>query len=202
VHDSRVFTGIITAQGTVVELDGPSLWLRAPELCEEADGASIAVDGCCLTIAGRREDQLRFDLLPNTLERTTLGQLVAGDNVNLEPALAVGDRMGGHWVQGHVDGVGTVLDRNEADALRLTIELPSDIARLSVERGSITLNGVSLTVMTLEEQRIDVQLVSETRTRTNLGALRVGDQVNVEGDVLARYVQRLLAAHAIPPAHS
>ena len=203
-----MFTGIITACGDVVSHEGDALWLRLPALTSEPDGASIAINGCCLTIAGRLDDQLRFDLLPNTRARTNLGALEPGDRVNAEPALRVGDRMGGHWVQGHVDCVGHIAAREQRpDATVLTIELPAAISRLCMQLGSITVDGVSLTIMEItppaaanETGVITVQLIPETCERTTLGERTEGDAVNIEADVLAKYVQQLMQPNTGAPS--
>ena len=207
-----MFTGIVTSLGTIVERHPHRVVIDTPGI-DEALGASIAVDGCCLTVvetaaapadlppaldeAPLPTQRVRFDVLPETLDKTRLGQLNVGDQVNLEAALRAGDPLGGHIVQGHVDATGTVRS-SEADPegrwLDLWIDLPEDVLRLCIERGSITINGTSLTIMQLDEQGIRLQLIPETQRRTNLASLRVGDLVNLEADVLARYVERLLGA--------
>jgi riboflavin synthase len=205
-----MFTGIVQSLGTVVELAPHRLVLDAPGI-DEALGASVAVDGCCLTVvtsepapadlpphpdadavATRR---LSFDVLPETISHTRLGALAPGASVNLEAALRAGDPLGGHMVQGHVDAVGRVRSTSRDAAgrwLDLVLDVPDTVLPYCIDRGSITVNGTSLTVMELDEQGIRVQLIPETQARTNLGSLAVGDAVNLEADVIARYVARLL----------
>lgn len=189
-----MFTGIVTSLGSIVELTTTRVVVDAPEI-DEALGASVAVDGCCLTVAASADGRIGFDLLPETLERTRIGSLAPGARVNLEPALRAGDPLGGHLVQGHVDAVGTVRSvRGGEDAAWTDVELevPDDVLRLCVERGSICVNGVSLTIMELLRGGLRLQLIPETARRTNLGAVAPGDPVNLEADVIARYVDRLL----------
>ncbi|AEG44268.1 riboflavin synthase [Isoptericola variabilis] len=200
-----MFTGIVEELGTVVALtesaDAARLEVGADEVLTDArHGDSIAVNGCCLTVAalgttagGRRT--WTADLMAETLERTTLGGLVPGAPVNLERALAAGGRLGGHVVQGHVDGVGTVLRREPGERWDVVeISLPADLARYVVAKGSIAVDGVSLTVVDAGDDRFTVSLIPETLARTTLGTRAVGEQVNLETDVLARHVERLLAA--------
>lgn len=194
-HNVRMFTGIITALGTVVDTRPTRLTLNAPGCERESLGASIAVNGCCLTIVARRGDELDFDLLPETYSHTNLGDLAVGDVVNLEPALRAGDALGGHWVQGHVDATGTVVSAATAadgSALDITLALPDDIRRYCLDRGSLTVNGVSLTVMEILETGVRIQLIPETQQRTNLGLVQPEQRVNLEADILARYVEQLL----------
>ncbi|MDP9034961.1 MAG: riboflavin synthase [Myxococcota bacterium] len=156
-------------------------------------GESIAVDGCCLSVAGIFLGGFEADASSETLARTTLGTPSPNRVVNLERALRAGDRLGGHLVTGHIDGVGTVLERqDEGDARALTFELPARLARFVAEKGSIAVSGVSLTVNGVEARRFGVMLIPITLAETNLGALGVGDQVNLEVDLVARYVARLV----------
>lgn len=189
-----MFTGIIQELGTVVGHAEHRIEIHAPDASHHDDGASIAVNGVCLTIAARpATDVIAFDLLPDTLAHTTMGELRDGDRVNLEPAAAVGQPLGGHWVQGHVDDVGTVRSAEAGEAaLDLDILIPPDVLRLCIERGSICVNGVSLTIMSLGSDGIRCSLIPETCARTNLGAAVQGTRVNLEADVLARYIDRLL----------
>lgn len=208
-----MFTGIVTSRGTIVELAEHRLVLDAPGIHEQL-GASVAVDGCCLTVTETAPapahlaphpgaepvatSRLAFDILPETISRTRLQALTPGDSVNLEAALRAGDPLGGHMVQGHVDTVGHVRSSQrdpEGRWLDLTLDVPSDVLALCIDRGSITVNGTSLTVMEVDEQGIRVQLIPETQARTNLGTLTAGDPVNLEADVIARYVARLLPAN-------
>jgi riboflavin synthase len=150
------------------------------------------VNGCCLTVASRNGTVLEFNAVAETLRRTTLGGLAAGGRVNLEPALRVGDPMGGHWVQGHVDGVGTLLRiEEEGEARNLTFSAPPEIMRYAIEKGSVCVAGVGLTITALDETSFSVTLVPHTLAVTTLGALRRGDAVNLEADVLAKYVEKL-----------
>jgi riboflavin synthase len=152
----------------------------------------VAVDGCCLTVARRDGDVLGFDAVAETLRRTTLGGLGPGDPVNLEPSLRVGDRMGGHWVQGHVDGVGEVVHvEDEGAARNVTFAAPPEIMRYAVEKGSVCVAGVGLTITGLDESSFSVSLVPHTLEVTTLAALRPGDKVNLEADVLAKYLEKL-----------
>jgi len=167
-------------------------------------GASLAVSGVCLTVVTLDGDPplgCTVELSPETLSRTTLGALRRGDPVNLEPALRMGDPLGGHWVQGHVDGTTTVIGRRDlTDHRVLAFALPEDLAPYLVEKGSITVDGVSLTVSALAPDRFEVALIPHTLEVTTLSALRPGDRVNLEVDVLAKYVHRILAARGLAPA--
>ncbi|NNU26209.1 riboflavin synthase [Isoptericola sediminis] len=205
-----MFTGIVSELGTVEALeksaDAARLTVRSPGVLDGVrTGDSIAVDGCCLTVAEHDAATWTADLMAETLDATSLGALRAGDRVNVEPALAVGERLGGHIVQGHVDGVGTVLSRTPGERWEVVeISLPADLARYVVGKGSVAVDGVSLTVVEAGTDRFTVSLIPETLARTTLGARAVGEQVNLETDVLARHVERLLdgrfAGPAVPPA--
>jgi riboflavin synthase len=193
-----MFTGLVTDVATVERVaprqGGARLTLR-PDRMPVADlvlGESIACSGPCLTVAEVAGGAITFDAVPETLSRTTVGGWRAGTRVNLERALAIGDRLGGHLVQGHVDAVGEVLARaREGDGARLTISLPAVIAPLVAEKGSIAIDGVSLTVARAHRDRFEVALIPETLARTTLGAAAQGTRVNLEADVLARHVARL-----------
>jgi riboflavin synthase len=181
-----VFTGIVREVGRVASFDGRRLVVDAQTT--PAEGDSIAVAGVCLTaVDGSR---LAFDVVEETLRRTTLGALEVGDRVNLEPALRAGDPLGGHLVQGHVDGVGRVRAVGEL----VWIDAPAELRRYFAEKGSVTVDGVSLTVAALDADGFAVALVPHTLEVTTLGALEPGDPVNLEVDVLAKYVERLLPA--------
>ena len=152
----------------------------------------MAVNGCCLTVVRGNGTVIEFNAVAETLRRTTLGALAAGDRVNLEPALRVGDPMGGHWVQGHVDGVGELLRiEEEGDARNLTFSAPPEIMRYAIEKGSVCVAGVGLTITALDDTSFSVSLVPHTLAVTTLGELRPGDAVNLEADVLAKYVEKL-----------
>ncbi len=171
-----------------------STWpFEAPGIAAEARvGDSVAVDGCCLTVARLDGPILMFNAVAETLRRTTLGGLSAGDRVNLEPALRVGDPMGGHWVQGHVDGVGEIARiEPEGDARNFTFAAPPEIMRYAIEKGSVCVAGVGLTITGLDDTSFSVSLVPHTLEVTTLGALGPGDRVNLEADVLAKYVEKL-----------
>ena len=193
-----MFTGIVRERGRVAraagEGDGLRLEIEAPETAAAASvGDSVAVNGCCLTVTALANRRLAFDAVPETLRRTALGSLASGALVNVEPALRAGEPLGGHYVQGHVDGVGRVCSRdNKGDGVRLEIEAPSELLRYCVEKGSIAVDGVSLTIAALGPDSFAIALVPHTLAVTTLGALRPRDAVNLEVDVLAKYVERLL----------
>jgi riboflavin synthase len=197
-----VFTGIVEEVGTVVALDatddGARIAISAPRLAPlAAIGDSISVSGCCLTAVAIEGDVLRFDAVPETLARTSLGRLRAGSQVNLEDALRAGEPFGGHLVQGHVDGVGEVRAiAPEGDGYRLRVRLPHELARYAAEKGSIALAGISLTIAALDGDEIEIALIPHTWTATTVGTLQVGDPVNLEVDVVAKYVERLLPGTA------
>jgi riboflavin synthase len=192
-----VFTGIVRERGRVVaaERNGDGLRLRvdAPETASAAAlGDSVAVSGCCLTVTAIADASLAFDAVPETIARTNLGRLVTGSAVNLEPALRAGEPLGGHFVQGHVDGTARVERLEpEGDGARLTLELPPELLRYCVEKGSIAVDGVSLTIAALRADGIELALVPFTLEHTTLGAATPGDELNVEVDLLAKYAERL-----------
>jgi riboflavin synthase len=193
-----MFTGLVSDVGIVERVvprqGGVRLTLRPATLPvdELAPGESIACSGTCLTVAERGQGLVSFDAVPETLARTTLGGWRSGTRVNLERALALGDRLGGHLVAGHVDAVGEVLARvAEGQGARLTVSLPPAIAPLVAEKGSIAVDGVSLTVAAAGRDRFEVALIPETLARTTLGAAAPGTRVNLEADVVARHVARL-----------
>jgi riboflavin synthase len=195
-----MFTGIVQATGRVAgtEKRGGDLRLivEAPDFGSEGipSGDSISVSGCCLTVTEAGSGTLAFDVSNETLSLTTLGGLRAGDRVNLEPALRLSDRLGGHLVSGHVDGVGTIV-AIEADARsqRWTIEAPAALARYIASKGSICVDGASLTINAVSGNRFEVNLIPHTVAATTFGDRRTGDRVNLEVDLLARYLERLLA---------
>jgi len=182
-----VFTGIVRDVGRVVSFDGARLVV---ETSVEGDvGDSIAVDGICLTVVAPRDGQLTFDVVPETLGRVK----PFGKEVNLEPPLRAGDPLGGHYVQGHVDAVGRVQSvEAEGDGLRVFIDAPDDVLRYCVAKGSITVDGVSLTVAEVAEDAFAVALVPHTLAATTLSTLVPGQAVNLEADVLAKYIDRVL----------
>ena len=193
-----MFTGIVRELGRVVSIDGGPdgvrLELEAPRAAAGAGlGDSVAVNGCCLTVVGNDGGRLAFDAVPETLRRTTLGALRSGDPVNVEPALRVGDPLGGHFVQGHVDGLGCVQSiEAEGEGLRVFVAAAPEILRYCVEKGSITVDGVSLTVAELSDDAFAVALIPHTLAETTLSELSQGCEVNLEVDVLAKYAERLL----------
>jgi riboflavin synthase alpha subunit len=192
-----MFTGIVRECGRVVaaERNGSGLRLRveAPETAAVAvPGDSVAVDGCCLTVTSAADGALAFDAVPETIARTNLGRLTTGADVNLEPALRAGEPLGGHFVQGHVDGTARVGRLEpEGEGARLTLELPPGLLRYCVEKGSIAVDGVSLTIAALREAGIELALVPFTLEHTTLGSAAPGDELNVEVDLLAKYAERL-----------
>ncbi|MDE2126707.1 MAG: riboflavin synthase [Armatimonadetes bacterium] len=193
-----MFTGIVEECGTFVSRDMPGdsggLTIGASaQLASAAIGESIAVNGCCLTVVRSGPNWLEFDVMAQTLSLTNLGDLAPGAAVNLERAAMLGDRLGGHLLQGHVDGVGIIVSRSEkGNALVVQVALPAPLPRYVVEHGSIAINGVSLTVAAVDETAVSIWLIPHTREVTNLGQCRVGDRVNIECDVIARYVERLM----------
>jgi len=192
-----VFTGIVRELGTVARVTGGNegirLELDAPGTAPRvAIGDSVALNGVCLTVVSIEGGRLAFDAVPETLARTSLDSLAAGSPVNVEPALRAGEPLGGHYVQGHVDGVGRVVTvEPEGDGSRIAIAAP-EVARYCVEKGSITVDGVSLTVAAVDEDGFEVALIPHTLAVTTLGRLGAGDRVNLEVDVLAKYVEKLL----------
>jgi riboflavin synthase len=192
-----VFTGIVSELGEVEAVDaeggGARIRIRAGLASELSPGDSVAVNGACLTATSTSNGSFEADVMKQTLGLTTLGGLEPSSRVNLELPLRPGDRIGGHVVQGHVDGTGTVAGiEPDGFARRLRVELPDELLGYVVERGSIAIEGVSLTVAALEEGSVEASLIPETLERTTLGELKPGDRVNVECDVLARYVRRML----------
>ena len=196
-----MFTGLIEDVGTVEALDrgadGARLRISSSLASELSLGDSIAVNGCCLTATAIDDNTFGTEAMNQTLEVTALSTLEEGGRVNLELAMKVGDRLGGHIVQGHIDGVGTVASiEDDGFARRVRTTLPTQLLHLVVDKGSITLNGVSLTVADLSDSWAEVSLIPETLERTNLGDLAPGDRLNVECDVLAKYVERLMSPFA------
>ena len=187
-----MFTGIVRELGRVDAFDGSRLVVVAPETAAGAQvGDSVAVAGVCLTVVEAAEGRLAFDVVPETLSRTALGRLGPGSEVNLEPSLRLGDQLGGHVVQGHVDGVGRV--RSVAPEGRVWIDAPESVVRYCIEKGSIAVDGVSLTVAAYDDDGFEVALIPHTLAVTTLGRLEPGDEVNLEADVLGKVVERLVA---------
>ena len=197
-----MFTGLIEEVGSVLWIRatdrGPQLQVLAPRISEDVHkGDSIAVNGCCLTVKTRRDDQLTFDLLEETLDRTNLRALRRDSPVNLERAVSVNGLMGGHFVQGHIDCAVRVLAFEEVGAdFRLEIGLPSDFAHYVVYKGSVAVNGISLTVAEVLPESFAVWVIPHTKRHTNLEKVIAGDELNVEFDLLAKYVERMVARYA------
>jgi riboflavin synthase len=199
-----MFTGIVEELGEVAAIEGGEdsarLTVRGPLVTGDATrGASIAVNGVCLTVVSHGDGEFTVDVMAETLRRSSLGALRPGARVNLERAMASGGRFGGHVVQGHVDGTAQVLDRTPGDRWELVrFSLPEDLSRYVVEKGSITVDGVSLTVAAVDDSSFTVSLIPTTLDLTTLGHKGVGDPVNLEVDVLAKYVERLLTTTTHP----
>ena len=204
-----MFTGLVEGLGRVVATEPETAGLRliiappATMLGIEGDrcqfGDSVAINGCCLTVIEIRHDCWAFQAGTETLSKTNLGSLKVNDCVNLERSLPVNGRLGGHFVQGHVDGVGQVdaIDR-EGDWVTMWFRVPEALARLMVSKGSVAVDGISLTVVNAEQNRFSVALIPHTLSVTTLGVRKVGDTVNIETDILGKYVQKLLAGNSAP----
>ncbi|MFD9887528.1 riboflavin synthase [Streptomyces alboflavus] len=203
-----MFTGIVEELGEVTAVenlgDASRFRLRGPVVTDGAKhGDSIAVNGVCLTVVEHEDDEFTADVMAETLDRSSLGVLVPGSRVNLERPTAVGDRLGGHIVQGHVDGTGTIVDRKPSDNWEIVkVSLPEGLARYVVEKGSITVDGVSLTVVDAGADYFTISLIPTTLALTTLGIKQPGDPVNLEVDVIAKYVERLLGAGVVPSAQA
>jgi riboflavin synthase len=196
-----MFTGIVEELGTVERVedqgDAVRLTVRAATVLEDTGlGDSIAVNGCCLTVAERTDDTWTADVMQETLDKTSLRGVSPGDRVNLERAVTAHKRLGGHIVQGHVDGVGTIVSRRPSEHWEVVeIAMPPAFAKYLVDKGSITVDGVSLTVVEAGEDRFTVSLIPETLARTTLGFRQPGDRVNLETDVIAKHVEKLVRAY-------
>lgn len=200
-----MFTGIITDLGTVVSVaSGHSTRFEissAYDLGSVSIGASIACAGCCLTVVERKQDRFAVDVSNETLACTTLGEWQVGRRVNLERPLRAGDELGGHIVSGHVDAVSKLLGRRQdGDSVRLTFALPPALAAYIAPKGSVAIDGVSLTVNEVEEASFDVNVIPHTQAVTSLGGLTIGDRVNLEIDVVARYLARMLRPELVRAA--
>ncbi len=194
-----MFTGLVQGVGLVAGIerssDGARIMIATPLVPELNAGDSIAINGVCLTAVTLAGDSFAADAMNETLTRSSLGDLALGSSVNLELPLRATDRLGGHVVQGHVDGVGEVLEQHDDGfARRIRFGAPAEVLRYVVEKGSIAVDGVSLTVTAVDERSFTVSLIPETLQRTNLGQLRLGSRVNLEVDVLAKYVEKLMVA--------
>jgi len=197
-----VFTGLIEEVGRVLWLRmsdrGTQLQLTAPKLAPGlAIGDSVAVNGCCLTVSAHRDEQITFDLLEETLDRTNLKQLRRDSPVNLERALVTGAPLGGHFVQGHIDCAAKVISfERSGDDYRLETDLPPDFAHYAAYKGSVAINGISLTIAELLQKSFAVWIIPHTKQHTNVDKIESGDLVNIEFDILAKYVERMLARYA------
>jgi riboflavin synthase len=193
-----MFTGLVELLGTIddVRPEGPGvrLLVRAAEMAKHAGiGDSIAINGCCLTVVGIDEPVLAFEAGSETLSRTNLGKLTTGSRVNLERSLLIGSRLGGHFVTGHIDSLGTLDERrDEGDWSFLWFRVPAALTRQMASKGSVAVDGVSLTLVDVEAERFSVALIPHTLAVTTLGRLQLGDAVNIETDILAKYVERQL----------
>lgn len=194
-----VFTGLVEALGRVIEVQsrppGMRLVVDAGEVASDAVlGDSISVNGCCLTVVEIDGNKLAFDAGDETLKRTNLGRLGEADVVNLERSLQVGDRLGGHYVTGHIDGLGSLQQRNDdGEWSTCWFQVPPALTRQMASKGSVAIDGISLTLVDVEDDRFSVMLIPHTLAATTLGVRKVGDPVNIETDVLAKYVERQLA---------
>jgi len=197
-----MFTGIVEELGTIASIvkhdGGARIEIDCSRVLSDVSlGASIAVNGCCLTVVEYTDAMWAADCVTETLERTSLGALEAGSRVNLERPVRLEDRLGGHIVQGHVDGVGTLENRDElADgSTRMRFTVPTHLLRYIVEKGSITVDGISLTVASLTDEGFEIAVIPHTLSVTSLGSREIGGAVNIEVDVLAKYVERLLGVN-------
>ena len=195
-----MFTGIVAGTGTLARIETLDatrrLWIEAPEITSELHpGSSVAVDGACLTVTTVEQATFTVDVIGTTLERTVAGSYQMGQRLNLEQAMVLGDRVDGHLVQGHIDGIGHLVHVvKDGEYWLMDFEVPSDVFKLSVMHGSITLNGVSLTISDLLPDRVcRIGVIPFTYQHTNLGTLTAGTPVNVEGDMIGKYVERILA---------
>ena len=201
-----MFTGIVRERGRVAAIDGGNdarhLQIEAPGTSGRlAVGDSVSIDGCCLTATAISDGSFSVTAVPESLSRTTLGRLEPGDEVNLETATRAGEPLGGHYVQGHVDGVGRVASvEPQEEGARMWVDAPPELLRYCVEKGSIAVGGVSLTISALRDGAFEVALVPHTLAETTFGALTAGDEVNLEVDVLAKYVEKLIHPDTISHA--
>jgi riboflavin synthase alpha subunit len=194
-----VFTGIVRERGRVISAErsaggeGLRLRIEAPATAARTEpGDSVTVAGCCLTATAVLDGAVEFEAVPETIARSTLGRLAQGADVNLEPALRVGEPLGGHFVQGHVDGVGRVRSvEPEGEGARVWLDIDQDLLRYCVEKGSLAVDGVSLTIAGLDDRGVAIALVPHTLRETTLAALEPNDEVNLEVDLLAKYAERL-----------
>lgn len=194
-----MFTGLVADKGEILNLDmkeeSALITIESKLLTDVKIGDSISVNGVCLTVISKTHESFQSDVMVQTLKLTSLGNLKVGDPVNLELAMAANSRMGGHFVQGHVDGIATVKENSIGEKWnKFVIEIPKELAKYVVNQGSITVDGVSLTVGSISENEVTLWLIPETLAKTNLSSRIPGNQVNVEVDILAKYVERLMKA--------
>jgi len=194
-----MFTGLVADKGEVLALEmkeeSALITIKSKLLTEVKIGDSISVNGVCLTVISKNHESFQSDVMVQTLKLTSLGNLKVGDLVNLELAMAANSRMGGHFVQGHVDGIATVKENSSGEKWnKFVIEIPKELTKYVVNQGSITIDGVSLTVGSILKNEVTLWLIPETLAKTNLSNKTSGDQVNVEVDILAKYVERLVNA--------
>lgn len=193
-----MFSGLVQSLATVKEIvaagPGKRLTVSDKDVAKQACiGASIAINGCCLTVVDIQEDSFAFEAGEETLSRTNLGELTPGDQVNLETSLKLGDELGGHLVSGHIDGVGLVDERiDDEEWSTIWFKVPNDLTRQMASKGSVAVDGVSLTLVDVEKERFSVALIPHTLKVTTLGSRQLGDRVNLETDILAKYVERQL----------
>jgi len=193
-----MFTGIVESKGKVLSVEyrgqGKRLTLELPaDLTDVQLGDSINVNGGCLTVVEKKGQTIKFDLSSETIQRTVLGDLKIGDFVNLERALKLTDRLGGHIVTGHIDGIGIIVEkRQETEFIHLRIRIPKSISRYVVQKGAIAIDGISLTVNDCQDEEVKMVLIPDTIEKTTLVKKRVGDRVNVEADILGKYVEKML----------
>jgi riboflavin synthase len=190
-----MFTGIVEELGAVRALDGARLVVDCPVVATDSPiGASVAVNGTCLTVIERTDQTLAFDLSRETRDRTTFGSVHTGSSVNLERPVTLAARLGGHLVQGHVDGVGEIarIDRDQDGGATLTVRIPGELEPLVIQKGSIAIDGVSLTVAALDGPEVQIALIPHTLAATTFGVATVGDPVNIEVDMIGRYVAHLM----------
>jgi riboflavin synthase len=201
-----MFTGIVHEMGRIDAIvatpAGARLQLAAAATAADCGvGDSVSIDGCCLTAVEVGDGRIAFEAVAETLRRTTLGDLAPGDDVNIEAAMRLGDRMGGHWVQGHIDGVGEVTAVvPDGDGVLVTFSAPQDVLRYTIQKGSVCVSGVSLTVTAIDDETFTVALVPHTRAVTTLGRMGLGGRVNLEADLLGKYVEKLVGTAALVPS--
>ena len=199
-----MFTGIIEEVGHVARIGGGSLVIDCQKVLEDVHlGDSIAVNGVCLTVTRFDQSSFTADVMPETVRRTSLAELKKGSPVNLERALTLSSRLGGHIVSGHIDGTGEIVKfADEGNAILMTVSAGQDLLRYIVEKGSVALDGISLTVAAVTDSDFTVSLIPHTREVTNLGSKKIGSPINIETDVLGKYVEKMLSGNPVPTQKS